>query len=319
MTDRPSADAPSRAEEFEEHRARLLAIAYRILGSVADAEDVVQETWLRWEASATRPRSTRAFLATITTRLAVDVLRSARARREIYPGPWFPEPLVSDPYTDPERSAELADSVSMAAMLLLERLSPLERAVFVLREVFGYPYAEVAATVERSEDACRQLCARARAHMAQERPRFAVDRAEADGLTATFIAALRAGDVDRLREVLTADAVLVADAGGKAPLFGDGVFVGDRLIRLLVGMAPDALAAGVTLTPERINGGPGAILHSADGHVLGTWALEVRDGQLQTIRAVLNPDKLRHLGPLADPWQTLQDTKDARAAARRQR
>lgn len=189
MTDRPSADAPSRAEEFEEHRARLLAIAYRILGSVADAEDVVQETWLRWEASATRPRSTRAFLATITTRLAVDVLRSARARRETYPGPWFPEPLVSDPYTDPERSAELADSVSMAALLLLERLSPLERAVFVLREVFGYPYAEVAATVERSEDACRQLCARARAHMAQERPRFAVDRAEADGLTATFIAA----------------------------------------------------------------------------------------------------------------------------------
>ena len=155
----------TRTEEFEDLRGLLFSIAYRILGSVAEAEDAVQETWLRFEATPTQPTSTKAFLSAVVTRISIDVLRSARVRREAYVGQWLPEPLLDDPYEDPERAAELADSVSMAALLLLERLSPLERAVFVLREVFGFGFPEVAAAVGRSEAACRQLAARARRHM----------------------------------------------------------------------------------------------------------------------------------------------------------
>jgi RNA polymerase sigma-70 factor (ECF subfamily) len=163
----------NRDEEFEELRPLLGAIAYRILGSVAEAQDAVQETWLRYESSPTEPTSTKAFLSAVVTRVSIDVLRSARVRRETYVGPWFPEPLLTDPYQDPARSAELADSVSMAALLLLERLSPLERAVFVLREVFGFDFPEVAVAVGRSEAACRQLAVRARRHMHAGRPRTA--------------------------------------------------------------------------------------------------------------------------------------------------
>ncbi len=166
----------TRTEEFEELRPLLFAIAYRILGSVSEAEDAVQETWLRYEASPTQPTSAKAFLSAVVTRVSIDVLRSARVRREEYVGPWFPEPLLTDPYEDPERSAELADSVSMAALLLLERLSPLERAVFVLREVFGFGFPEVASAVGSSEAACRQLAVRARRHMDAGRPRFEADR-----------------------------------------------------------------------------------------------------------------------------------------------
>lgn len=168
----------SKVEEFEELRPLLFSIAYRILGSVGEAEDAVQETWLRFDGSATRPASTKSFLSATVTRIAIDVLRSARVRREAYVGPWFPEPLLSDPYQDPARAAELADSVSMAALLLLERLSPLERAVFVLREVFGFGFDEVAAAVGRSEAACRQLLVRARRHVRADRPRFVADRQE---------------------------------------------------------------------------------------------------------------------------------------------
>ena len=170
---------PARGEEFEELRPLLFSIAYRILGSVSEAEDAVQDTWLRYEASAAQPASARAFLSAVVTRISINVLRSARVRREEYVGPWFPEPLLADPYQDPERSAELADSVSMAALLLLERLSPLERAVFVLREVFGFGFPEVASAVGRSEAACRQLAVRARRHMDEGRPRFEATGASA--------------------------------------------------------------------------------------------------------------------------------------------
>jgi RNA polymerase sigma-70 factor (ECF subfamily) len=199
----------TRIEDFEGLRPLLFAIAYRILGSVAEAEDAVQETWLRFESSPTRPRSTKAFLSAVVTRVSIDVLRSARVRREEYVGQWFPEPLLSDPYEDPARSAELADSVSMAALLLLERLSPLERAVFVLREVFGFGYPEVASAVSRSEAACRQLAVRARRHMDMGRPRFDADRREREELAARFFEALRNGDVDGLRELLAADVAMV--------------------------------------------------------------------------------------------------------------
>ncbi|EFL00864.1 LOW QUALITY PROTEIN: ECF subfamily RNA polymerase sigma factor, partial [Streptomyces sp. SPB78] len=185
-----------RTAEFERWRPLLLSVAYRILGGVAEAEDAVQETWLRYEAAEAEPRAPRAYLAAVVTRVAIDVLRSARVRRETYVGPWLPEPLLADPYEDPERTAELADSVSMAALLLLERLSPLERAVFVLREVFDFGYAEVAGAVGRSEDAKRQLAARARRHMREGRPRFAADRAEREELAARFFDALREGEMD---------------------------------------------------------------------------------------------------------------------------
>jgi RNA polymerase sigma-70 factor, ECF subfamily len=189
----------TRTEEFEELRALLFAIAYRILGSVSEAEDAVQETWLRYAASPTPPTSTRAFLSAVVTRISIDVLRSARVRREQYVGQWLPEPLLTDPYEDPERSAELADSVSMAALLLLERLSPLERAVFMLREVFGSGFPEIASAVGRSEAACRQLAVRARRHMDVGRPGFEADRRERDELAARFFDALRDGDVEGLR------------------------------------------------------------------------------------------------------------------------
>ena len=207
----------TRVAEFEELRPLLFAIAYRILGSVTEAEDAVQETWLRYEPVPEPPASAKAFLAAVVTRVAIDVLRSARVRRETYVGEWFPEPLLADPYQDPQRSAELADSVSTAALLLLERLSPLERAVFVLRDVFGFGFAEIAAAVGRSEAACRQLAVRARHHMEAGRPRFETDRRVRAQLAARFFDALRDGDVAGLRELLAADVQMLGDGGGKGP------------------------------------------------------------------------------------------------------
>ena len=188
----------TRTEEFGQLRPLLFAIAYQILGSVSEAEDAVQEAWLRYQASPAQPTSAKAFLSAVVTRISIDVLRSARVRREEYAGPWFPEPLLTDHYEDPERSAELADSLSMAALLLLERLSPLERAVFVLKEVFGFGFAEIASAVGRSEAACRQLAVRARRHMDAGRPRFEADRREREKLAARFFDALREGDVEGL-------------------------------------------------------------------------------------------------------------------------
>ncbi len=305
----------TRADEFIELRPLLFAIAYRILGSVSEAEDAVQETWLRFAATPTEPVSTKAFLSAVVTRISIDVLRSARFRREQYVGPWFPEPLLTDPYEDPARSAELADSLSMAALLLLERLSPLERAVFVLREVFGFGFAEIAVTVERSESACRQLAVRARRHMDDGRPRFEADRRERKELADRFFDALREGDVDGLRELLAADVELVADSGGQAPLWGKGVFWGDNAVRLLASTFPQFVRVGGRLEPHEVNGQPGAIFRDRDDKVFSIWSLDVLDGRIQTIRTVLNPDKLAHLGPVADGWAVLRDVKDARRAS----
>ena len=301
-----------RAEEFEELRPLLFSIAYRILGSVSEAEDAVQETWLRYEASPTQPRSTKAFLSAVVTRISIDVLRSARVRREKYVGPWFPEPLLTDPYEDPERSAQLADSVSMAALLLLERLSPLERAVFVLREVFGFGFPEVASAVERSEAACRQLAVRARRHMDAGRPRFDADRREREELASRFFDALREGDVDGLRELLAADVQVVGDGGGKAPQWARAVIGAENAARVLVSMSPWLVRAGVELEPHEVNGQPGAILRDRDGKVLNTFTLDVLDGRIQTIRSVQNPDKLGHVGPVADAWAVLREANQAR-------
>ena len=307
----------TRAEEFEELRPLLFSIGYRILGSVSEAEDAVQETWLRYAASPAQPASAKAFLSAVVTRVSIDVLRSARVRREEYAGPWFPEPLLTDPYQDPERSAELADSVSMAALLLLERLTPLERAVFVLREVFGFGFDEIASAVGRSEAACRQLAVRARRHVDAGRPRFKADRRERDELAARFFGALREGDVDSLRELLAADASLVGDAGGKAPALARSIIGAEKVARVLASVFPWLVRIDVTMEPHEVNGQPGAIFRDRDNKVLLTMTLDILDRQIQTIRSVSNPDKLGHMGPVADAWAVAREANQARAVRRR--
>ena len=302
----------TRGEEFEELRPLLFAIGYRILGSVAEAEDAVQETWLRYDSSPTQPVSIKAFLSAVVTRVSIDVLRSARVRRETYVGPWFPEPLLTDPYEDPARSAELADSLSMAALLLLERLTPLERAVFVLREVFGFSFLEVASAVGRSEAACRQLAARARRHMDVGRPRFEADRREREELAARFFDALRDGDVEGVRELLAADVQMVGDGGGKAPALARGVIGADNVARVLASIFPLLARIDAKVEQREVNGQPGAIVRDRNGKVAGTLTLDVLGGRIQTIRAVVNPDKLGHLGPVADAWAFAREVKQAR-------
>ncbi|MEC4575851.1 RNA polymerase sigma-70 factor [Streptomyces virginiae] len=302
----------SKVEEFEELRSLLFSIAYRILGGVGEAEDAVQETWLRFDASATRPTSTKAFLSATVTRISIDVLRSARVRREQYTGPWFPEPLLSDPYEDPARAVELADSVSMAALLLLERLSPLERAVFVLREVFAFGFDDVAAAVGRSEAACRQLLVRARRHMDAGRPRFTADRGERRELATRFFDALKDGDVGGLQNLLAADVQLVGDAGGNAPQLAKAVTGAANVARLLTAVYPWLMRIGVTCEPHDVNGEPGAIFRDRDGKVLHLMVLDVLDGRIRTVRGLNNPEKLTHVGPVADAWAVARELKEAR-------
>ena len=305
----------TRAEEFEQLRPLLFSIAYRLLGSVSEAEDAVQETWLRYQASPAQPASAKAFLSAVVTRISIDVLRSARVRREEYVGPWFPEPLLTDPYQDPERSAELADSVSMAALVLLERLSPLERAVFVLREVFAFDFPEIASAVGRSEAACRQLAVRARRHVDAGRPRFEADRREREKLAAQFFGALREGDVDGLRKLLAADVQLAGDSGGKTPALPRSIIGAEKVARVLTSFFPWLVRIDVTLEPRQVNGQPGAIFRDRDNKVLFTLTLDVLDGQIQAIRSVSNPDKLGHVGPVADARAAAREVNQARRPA----
>lgn len=302
----------TRAEDFTQLRPLLFSIAYRILGSVSEAEDAVQETWLRYDAASAQPVSVKAYLSAVVTRTSINVLRSARIRRESYVGPWFPEPLLDDPYQDPARSAELAESVSMAALLLLERLSPLERAVFVLREIFGFDFTEIAAAVGRSEGACRQLAVRARRHMDAGRARFEADRSQREELAGRFFDAFRKGDVARLRDLLAADVQLVGDGGGKAPQVGHTIAGAENVARVLAALVPPFLRIGGVVQPHQMNGQPGAIFRDRDGRVVNTWTLDILDGQVQAIRAVINPDKLAHIGPVADAWAVFREAVQAR-------
>ncbi len=297
-------DATGTGDVYDELRPLLFSIAYRMLASVTEAEDVVQEAFLRYHrarSDGSEVQSPKAFLSTVTTRLSIDQLRSARVRRESYVGAWLPEPLLTGAdAADPAHLAEQADSLSMAFLLLLERLSPVERAVFLLRDVFGYGFDEIAAIVEKSEANCRQLASRARRHIADGRPRFEASRAAREELARRFFAAVGDGSMDDLVSVLAADVVVYGDSGGKPPSWRRPIVGRDKVGRLMLGLAEQMRGVNVAIRPVEINGQPGALVHDADGRLINVFSLDIAHGVVKAIRSVINSDKLRHLGPLAD-------------------
>jgi RNA polymerase sigma-70 factor, ECF subfamily len=278
--------------ETQELRPYLFAIAYRMLGSVAEAEDVVQEAFLRYHEAGVEPESPKSYLATVTTRLAIDQLRSARSRREVYPGEWLPEPLVED---EAARHAETADSLSLAFLHLLEKLAPVERAVFLLREVFDYPYEEVAEIVGKSPDNCRQILVRAHRHIQEGRRRFDVSREEREEVARRFLAAWEEGDTDALVEVLAPDATVYGDGGGKAPGVPAPLVGAERVAKALIGWGRQAVGHGLVHRPAVVNGDPGVVFYGEDGRVVWVAALEIAEGVVVAVRSILNPDKLTHL------------------------
>jgi RNA polymerase sigma-70 factor (ECF subfamily) len=293
---------------YDELRPLLFSVAYRMTGSVADAEDIVQEAFLRYERSApSEVESPKAYLSTVVTRLAIDHLRSARVQREQYVGDWLPEPLVADRPPDP---AETADSLSLAFLVVLETLSPVERAVFLLREVFGYEYDEIARIVAKSEANCRQIAVRSRRHVDARRPRFEASRAQRDELAGRFFAACSDGDTEGLVELLARDAVVYGDGGGKAPQLAQAVHGAERAARLLAGWFALASELGADVRRVAVNGQPGVVLQSAAGEVASVLALDIADGQVQAVRSIVNPDKLRHLGPVADVRAALRTRRE---------
>jgi RNA polymerase sigma-70 factor (TIGR02957 family) len=291
-------------EAFEELRPRAFAIAYRMLGSVSEAEDVVQEAYLRLhraEQEGERIESPRAYLSTVVTRLAIDVLRSARARRETYVGEWLPEPLLADPEADPARHAEVADTLSLAFLVLLESLTPEQRAVFLLREVFDYPYDRIAEIIGKSEPNVRQLNVRARRHVDDGRTRFDVSREQREQLADRFFAAAQEGDLPALEALLAEDVELHGDGGGKVPALARALFGRSRVAGTLRNwMRTGARMANVEMRRVEVNSQPGALLLDGEGRLFAVMALDIADGQIQGIRSIVNPDKLGHLGEVAD-------------------
>ena len=302
------------SSQYTEYRPLMFSIAYRMTGSVSDAEDIVQEAFLRAGQDGNgggnaQVGSPKAYLATITTRLAIDHLRSARVRRESYVGTWLPEPLVgtgpgpAQGGTDPAELAETSDSLSLAFLVLLESLGPAERAVFLLREVFSYDYGEIAGITGKTEAACRQVFTRARRRIDEGRPRFEASRAEGAEITALFLAAAAGGDMGGLLERLAPDVVFYGDSGGKgettfiAPVFGR-----DRVARVIRLSFERTLELGASLRATWVNGQPGLLAWDADGGLIVVIALDVLDGQIQAIRVIANPDKLRHIGPVTRSW-----------------
>jgi RNA polymerase sigma-70 factor (ECF subfamily) len=291
------------AASFEPHRRRLLGLAYRMLGSIAEAEDAVQEAYLRWHrtdrASVGDPRG---FLITATTRICLDVLRSARVRREEYVGPWLPDPVTDTAALAPDAQTELAEDLSVALLLALDRLSPLERAAFLLHDVFDRPFTEVAETLGRNETACRQLASRARTRVRETRPPGTpkagsiADHTAHARLVSAFVAAARSGDVDALTRLLAEDARVVSDGGGKVPAALNVIEGGHRAAAFVAGVVRKGWTAEMGVRFEIINGLPGLIM-SGPGGLVQTTALEIEDGLVKAIYVVRNPDKLRHLSP----------------------
>jgi RNA polymerase sigma-70 factor (ECF subfamily) len=293
-----------------------------MVGSVAEAQDNVQEAFLRYHRAAAGPagiESPKAYLSAVTTRLSIDELRSARARRETYPGEWLPEPVLttagapsgpglaavgsgqpSGPAADPAAAAEQADSLSMAFLLVLERLTPVERAVFLLHDVFSYGYDEIAEIVGKTEDNCRQLAARARRHVTEAKPRFEASPRKREELAARFFQAVGNGDMDGLVTMLAEDVVMYGDSGGVSPSWPRPITGRAKVSRLIAVLGEQVRTLGVTIRLVEVNGQPGAICLDRDGQLINVFALDIADGQVQTIRSVISRDKLRHLGPLAD-------------------
>jgi RNA polymerase sigma-70 factor (TIGR02957 family) len=299
------------SSQYTRYRPLMFSIAYRMTGSVSDAEDIVQEAFLR-AGRAGGVESPKAYLATITTRLAIDHLRSARVRRESYVGTWLPEPLVgTGAGTDPAELAETSDSLSLAFLVLLESLGPAERAVFLLREVFGYDYGEIAGVIGKTETACRQVFIRARRRVDEGRPRFETSRTEGAELTALFLAAAAGGDMGRLLERLAPDVLFYGDSGGQgevtliAPVYGR-----EEVAALIRVQLERTMQAGAVLTPAWVNRQPGLLARDADGGLIVVIALDVLDGRIQAIRVVANPDKLRHIGPVSRTWHLRRSDLD---------
>jgi len=296
--------ANTMTEEFDQLRRSAFAIAYRMLGSVSEAEDVVQEGFLRLQRArkgGERIDSPRAYLSTVITRLSLDHLRSARVRRETYVGEWLPEPLVASADDDPAREAEIADSLSLAFLVLLESLSPEQRAAFLLREVFDEPYDRIAEIVGTSEQNARQLATRARRHVEERRPRFEATREQQEALATRFFAAAEEGDLQGLEELLAHDVVFRGDGGGKAPAAARAIHGRARVARLLIaGLRSLARFGGITTRREEVNGQPGALFFDREGRLISVAILDIAEQQIQAVSAIVNPDKLRHLGPVAD-------------------
>jgi RNA polymerase sigma-70 factor, ECF subfamily len=283
---------------YEELRPLLFSIAYRMVGSVGEAEDIVQEAFLRLhraEAGGEEIASPRGFLTTVATRLAIDHLRSARAQRERYVGTWLPEPLLTDAMPDVAEAAELSDSLSMAFLVLLESLSPVERAVFLLHDVFRFPFGEIAEIVEKSEANARQIAARARRSIEARRPRFEPSRERRDALARAFLAAVQQGDVDRLVSMLADDVVAAADGGGKAPVAAQPLRGAERVARFLLSLWQVADRRGVRVVLREVNGDPAAVAIESDGRCTSVMVLDITGERIRTILSVVNPDKLAHL------------------------
>ncbi|HTZ64185.1 MAG TPA: RNA polymerase sigma-70 factor [Solirubrobacteraceae bacterium] len=293
-----------REQLLDELRPTAFAIAYRMLGSVSEAEDVVQEALLRVYRAMEEGQqieSPRAFVSTVTTRLSINELRSARARRERYVGEWLPEPIITDSRDDPAQHAEMADSLSLAMLVALESLSPEQRAVLLLHDVFDYDHAQIAEIIGKSEVNVRQLATRARKHLEQRRPRFQTTREQQDELAARFFAAAEHGDLAGLEALLASDVTLTGDGGGRAPALARTLRGRSRVAQMLVEFARTrARLPGLSLHRVEVNGAPGALNLDDQGRLISVWALDIAGGQIQGIRSIVNPDKLAHLGPVGD-------------------
>jgi RNA polymerase sigma-70 factor, ECF subfamily len=292
------------SELFAELRPQMFSIAYRMLGSVSEADDVVQDAFLRFHQALTREtniESPSSFLASITTRTSIDHLRRARARREQYVGEWLPEPVLEDPLPDAEEEHEgTADSLSLAFLVLLETLSPVQRAVFLLHDVFDYDYREIAAIVGKSEQNCRQLAARARRQIDERRPRFETSREQRHELARRFFDAVDHGDTDGLLTLLAADAAFYGDGGGKAPAWPQPIFGQRHVADLLATVGARIRRLGIRRRSVYVNGQPGAVFLDPDGRLINVVSLDIAEGVVQTVRSVVNPEKLGHLGEVGD-------------------
>jgi RNA polymerase sigma-70 factor, ECF subfamily len=296
-------------ELYEELRPLLFSIAYRMVGSASEAEDLVQEAFLRFHRASEeegRIESPKAFLSTVTTRLSIDHLRSARVRRESYTGTWLPEPLLTAEAPDASQHAETADSLSMAFLVLLESLTPVERAVFLLRDVFDYPYGEVAEVIGKSEAATRQLAVRARRHVDERKPRFEADRRRRDELARSFLAAAEDGDTDRLMKLLADDVVFYGDGGGKGPAIARPLHGRERVAKFVRNLGTQAVRARIALHAAEVNGQPGLVARDESGRIVSVLSLQIADGLIQAVHSVVNPDKLDHLGPVAGAGDVLR-------------